>query len=165
MNDLSELKYLERCIMEGLRITPSIPFFLRSLESPIDCGPGKYLDEGEMLIVIIWNLHRNPDIYPEPNKFDPDRFLPENCKKRHPYAFIPFSLGARNCIAWKLSLLKLKVIMIWLLRTFELTTTDKMEDVKLFFDLALKPKRQYNVIYHARNNADNLAKLLPVKGL
>jgi cytochrome P450 family 4 len=43
-------------------------------------------------------LHRNPEHWPEPDRFDPDRFLPDNIAKRHPFAFAPFSAGARNCI-------------------------------------------------------------------
>lgn len=59
---------------------------------------GFLLKPGESIIIPIYGIHNDPEYYPEPEKFDPERFNVENNNKRHPMAFIPFGHGPRKCI-------------------------------------------------------------------
>lgn len=150
MDHLGHLKYLERCVLESLRLAPTIPVILRWLENPLQVGKDSYLEGGQTLCLDLCSLHRNPNIYPNPEKFDPDRFLPEAVKARHSHAFMPFSLGSRNCIGWKLALTEVKVILARLVSSFEFWTTDEPNDVKLHFHITLKPERTHNVYFRRR---------------
>lgn len=59
---------------------------------------GFKVPKGVNAVIIPYALHRDPRFFPEPEEFRPERFLPENSSGRPPYAYIPFSAGARNCI-------------------------------------------------------------------
>jgi cytochrome P450 family 4 len=95
---------------------------------------------GCMSSIYIYNIHRNPVQFPNPEKFDPDNFLPEKVAKRHPYAYIPFSAGPRNCIGQKFALLEEKTVLSYMLRNYELRSLDKREDITLIAELILRPK-------------------------
>lgn len=95
---LNELKYLDRCIKESLRLYPSVSFISRVLDDDIVTSQDMFIPKGTIANIHIYDLHRNPTVFPDPDKFDPDRFLPENTQTRHPFAYIPFSAGPRNCI-------------------------------------------------------------------
>lgn len=66
------------------------------------------IPKGTTISLVPYTLHRNEDTFPEPEKFDPERFSIENKRKIGPYGYIPFSAGYRNCIG-KLTRFKLRL--------------------------------------------------------
>ncbi|XP_063914276.1 cytochrome P450 4C1-like [Zophobas morio] len=71
--EISRLDYLERVIKETMRLSPAVPFILRYADEDINCDPYVFPAGSNFLIPIV-QLHNDPDVWPEPEKFDPDRF-------------------------------------------------------------------------------------------
>uniref|UniRef100_A0A182FZU2 Uncharacterized protein n=1 Tax=Anopheles albimanus TaxID=7167 RepID=A0A182FZU2_ANOAL len=150
MQELNEMRYLECCIKEGLRLFPSIPVIGRRLTE--DVRVDSYtIPAGTTAMIVVYELHRDPAIFPNPDKYDPDRFLPENCLGRHPYAYIPFSAGPRNCIGQKFAILEEKSVISAVLRRFRVEAINRREDVLLLCDLVLRPKDGLIVRLHKRD--------------
>ncbi|KAL2077679.1 hypothetical protein ACEWY4_027183 [Coilia grayii] len=139
VEDLKKLRYLDCVIKETLRIFPSVPLFARSLCE--DCHiNGFKVPKGVNAIIIPYALHRDPRYFPEPEEFHPERFLPENSVGRHPYAFIPFSAGPRNCIGQRFAMMEEKVVLAWVLRHFEVQACQDREQLRPMGELILRPE-------------------------
>ncbi|XP_011706271.1 PREDICTED: cytochrome P450 4C1-like, partial [Wasmannia auropunctata] len=97
MKSLQNLPYLERCIKESLRLYPSVYFISRIISEDVKLK-SYLLPAWTNVHLHIYGVHRDPNFWPNPEVFDPDRFLPEKIQNRHPYSYLPFSAGPRNCI-------------------------------------------------------------------
>ncbi|XP_045212702.1 cytochrome P450 4V2-like [Mercenaria mercenaria] len=149
MDDLKEMKYLECCMKETLRLFPSVPVFGRSLTEDTNIG-GVTIPKGTSTLIVPAAIHRIKSIYPDPEKFDPDRFLPENSVSRHPFAYIPFSAGARNCIGQKFATMEMKVILSSIFRNFSVKSMQKREELCPLAELILRPGEGIKVILTQR---------------
>jgi len=137
--DTLEMKYMERCMMETLRLYPPVPIIARHLNEDVKLASCNLtLPAGSSVIIGTFKVHRREDTYPNPDKFDPDNFLPERTANRHYYSFIPFSAGPRSCVGRKYAMLKLKILLSTILRNFRVISDVREEDYKLQGDIILK---------------------------
>ncbi|XP_030757139.1 cytochrome P450 4C1-like [Sitophilus oryzae] len=138
-NDLQEMSLMERCIKESLRLYPSVPFIGRITSEDIVTKAG-IIPKGLSTHIHIYDIHRDPKYWPNPEKFEPSRFLPENCRDRHPYSYIPFSGGPRNCIGQRFAILEVKTVLCGILRNFILEPVDTPETLVLIQELILRSR-------------------------
>lgn len=138
--DLRRLKYVEYVYLESLRMYPPIPFITRIISE--DVVVDDYLIRaGTVVAIHIHRTHRSPEHYPNPDKFDPSNFYPENVKERHPYAFIAFSAGPRNCIGQKYAMIEAKTILTQIFRNFEIESVYRMDEITPVPDIIMTPDK------------------------
>ncbi|MDJ0596354.1 MAG: cytochrome P450 [Pleurocapsa sp. MO_226.B13] len=115
---IARLPYLTAVCNETLRIYP-VPFiaFMRLAKSPIEVMGYQFAPE-TILNPTIYLTHHREDIYPEPKKFKPERFLE---RQYSPYEFLPFGGGNRRCIGYALALLEMKLVLATILTRYDLS--------------------------------------------
>jgi len=147
--DLANMKYLESCLKESLRMYQSVPMMSRITGEDVEID-GHLIPANTNIVMVSYALHRDEKSFPNPDQFDPDRFSLANNQQRHPYAYVPFSAGPRNCIGQKFAMMEEKILLSTVLRKFNLQTKMKMEDIPLVAEVVLKPKNGINLIVTKR---------------
>lgn len=105
---------MDLVIKETLRLYPTVPIYGRTILEDFNYSKillkrtavylknifldGVIWPKGMDFMVNVFATHRNPKYFPDPEKFDPERFASENYDGKHPYSYVPFSAGPRNCI-------------------------------------------------------------------
>uniref|UniRef100_A0A182PZB3 Cytochrome P450 n=1 Tax=Anopheles epiroticus TaxID=199890 RepID=A0A182PZB3_9DIPT len=135
---LQNLRYLEMVIKETLRINPSVPIIGRRSAGDMVID-GVTIPKGMDFAIMIHSLHNDPELYPEPSRFDPERFSEEASEMRQPYSYIPFSVGARNCIGQRYAMLEVKTILVKLVANYRLLPCDERNKLRIKTDMTLKP--------------------------
>ncbi|KAK4873116.1 hypothetical protein RN001_015145 [Aquatica leii] len=129
---LQKLPYLGKCINEAMRKYPVVPVHLRECTKDyIVPNSNVHIQKGTTLIVSTFGIHRDSEFYPDPEKFDPERFSEKNIKTRHSYAFIPFGMGPKICPAYTFGMMEMKLIMATLLASFKFSLNSKTKPLEL----------------------------------
>ena len=136
---INSLHFIEQVLKEALRLWPTAPAFSRAAEKDSILGGRYEIPAGQQIMVLIPALHRYPEIYPDPERFDPDRFLPSVEANRRPNTFLPFGTGARACIGRQFAMQEAKLVLGMLLHRFDLVDFAHYQ-LKVKQSLTIKPK-------------------------
>jgi cytochrome P450 len=146
--DVGEMEFATRVLNEAMRLYPPVYVLFREPRTDVRLA-GHRVPEGALVMLPQWVIHRDPRYYDEPERFDPDRWLPERAADRHGYAFFPFGGGPRSCIGRQFSLLEARLILGVLCQRFELHRVDE-SPLSLRPSLTMHPADPVEMELHAR---------------
>ncbi len=137
--DIAKLRYVRAVLDEALRLWPTAPGYLRAARADTVLG-GRYpMNQGDWALVFLPLLHRDPQVWPDPERFDPDRFAPGLAKSRPPHAYKPFGTGKRACIGRQFALHEAVLALGLILHRYQLTSPEAYE-LQIVESLTLKPQ-------------------------
>ncbi|MFZ9395020.1 MAG: cytochrome P450 [Erythrobacter sp.] len=122
-DDLGKLELTELAFKEALRMIPPVPSMPRRALKSFEYG-GYTIPAGTMVGINIHYVHHSEEYWPEPEKFDPMRFTPEQVRARHKYAWVPFGGGAHMCLGLHFAHMQVKILLTQLLQRYSIEITE-----------------------------------------
>ena len=124
---INQMDYLEMVLLEVLRLYPPDFLILRKTKYDVEINNKYRFGKGAMILIPVYGIHHHEEYWPEPEKFNPDRFLKEEKDKRQPFCYLPFGHGPRNCIGIKFAIIQVKLVLAHFLRQFKFIKCDQTE--------------------------------------
>jgi cytochrome P450 len=143
---VGRLPYLDATVKETLRLNPIISEVGRRLARPMRIG-GRELPAGVGAAACIYLVHRRPDLWPEPERFDPTRFVGA---RPSPYEFLPFGGGVRRCLGMAFALYEMKIVLAQVLSRFTLRLAPGYRAKVVRRSITLAPSAGMPVVVEAR---------------
>nr|QZM07468.1 cytochrome P450 monooxygenase CYP345BA2 [Lasioderma serricorne] len=130
---LKEMKYLDQCVNETLRKYPVLPFLDRTCNTPYTIpGTNVVIEKGMSVYIPMFGTHYDPEFFPDPDKYDPDRFAGNYQETIKPYTYFPFGVGPRNCIGERLGLLNTKLAVPQIISNYRVIKSEKTVSPLIF---------------------------------
>ncbi|KAL5284028.1 hypothetical protein ACFFRR_006352 [Megaselia abdita] len=149
---IQDMVYMDMVINETMRVMAPVPLIARTTKCDVKITDDITLPKGLQVAIDIFNMQRDEDIWGEHARcFYPDHFLKDNLADKHPYAFIPFSKGMRNCIGWRYALISIKITLAKILLNFKISTSFLFEELEFQEDITLKLKKYPKLDIEIRN--------------
>jgi cytochrome P450 len=136
--DLRDLPYLDMVVKESMRILPSVWVFMREPAEDVEIE-GYRFPKGAFLLISPYTLGHHPDLFEDPERFEPERFSRENEAKLPSGAYVPFAAGNRMCIGKSFASMEARLVLATLLPAFHAGVPDDYEP-ELLAELSLHPK-------------------------
>jgi cytochrome P450 family 135 len=130
-------EYLDAVAKEALRIRPVVPDVGRILKEPFEVA-GYRLPAGVMVVPSITSVHADPNVYPDPTKFDPDRMVGATLS---PTTWFPFGGGNRRCLGAGFAMVEMRIVLREILRRVELSTTTEPGEKTSLKHVIMTPRR------------------------
>ncbi|XP_001361452.2 probable cytochrome P450 6a13 [Drosophila pseudoobscura] len=125
---IQEMPYLDQVVAETLRKYPILPHIVRQTTKKYDVPDSRLtLEPGMRVMIPVHSIQHDPELYPEPENFDPSRFEPDQVKARHPMAYLPFGEGPRNCIGERFGKMQVKIGIAYILRDFQFRQSERTQ--------------------------------------
>nr|XP_060642872.1 cytochrome P450 3A9-like [Anolis sagrei ordinatus] len=135
-----QMEYLDMVVNETLRLYPVGGRVERECKDTVEIN-GVTIPKGTVIVIPTFALHRDPEYWPEPEEFRPERFSKENKETQNPYVYLPFGAGPRNCIGMRFALLVLKVAIVTLLQKYTFRPCKETQiPLEVCGEVLLKPK-------------------------
>jgi cytochrome P450 len=147
--DLPKLSYANKVLQESLRLYPPAWGLARWCHEADEVG-GYYVAPNTSVTLSPFLTHRHPDFWPEPERFDPERFAPEQEKGRPRFAYIPFGGGPRLCIGNQFAMTEAMLILATIVQRYRLELVPGHQ-VSIDPQITLRPKGGLPMLVHARH--------------
>ncbi|XP_034250371.1 cytochrome P450 6a2-like [Thrips palmi] len=119
---LQEMTYMEQVLEETMRLYPALGLLPRMVTRDYQLPDSEsVLEKGTRIMIPVYAIHRDPEYYPDPDRFDPERFTEENKMNRPHFAYIPFGEGPRVCIGLRFAMMQMKSALTVIMRAYRVS--------------------------------------------
>lgn len=123
---LMQMEYLDSVFNECLRLYPPAARLERTAKETVRIN-GITIPKDMIVMVPVYALHHDPELWPEPEEFRPDRFSKQNKQSINPYTYLPFGAGPRNCIGMRFALAMVKLALVEVLQHYSFSVCEETE--------------------------------------